>query len=277
MQISPVQASKLLQLDQGASLPRTAIPKVLREDLVNRGAIRLQRSGPGYRMVADPEKLKSVLENHYSIRDLDSFVSLRDENERSRAKITQITGNSKALPVAPMKGLYFGVLGDAEIFIEGKSARPHSGTALFVPTSRIQSLSIHPLCIIGIENVEAFLNAGRLRLPLPSDAVTILRWNWGTEWRKWIENYSPEFLYAGDYDWAGVAIFERQVLPISPKARFLVPDNFREKLENGNAALFHSQEDRFQKYKPSGNQGAMIYETVRKCRKALEQESLIDL
>ena len=277
MRITPIQASKLLKLQEGGSLARSEINKALRDDLINRGAIRLEKSGAGYRLIANPEKLKSVLANHYSIRDLNLYASLQNGPERSRAEVTQATGNSKSLPVAPMRGLYLSIIGDAGIYIDGVSATPQPGTALFVPANRISDLSINPLRILGIENVEAFLNAERLCLRPPSAAVTVLRWNWGGKWREWVGNHRPDFLYAGDYDWAGVSIFEREILPISSKARFLIPDNLYERLQSGNAALFQMQEERYHKYQPISKNGAMIYEAVRECRHALEQESLIGL
>jgi len=254
---------------------RSEINKALREDLINRGAIRLQKSGAGYRIVADPEKLESVLANHYSIRDLNSYVSLRDEPGRSRADVTQATGNSKTLPVAPMRGLYLSILGDAEIFIDGVSSTPQPGTALFVPANRLDGLSIRPLRIFGIENVEAFLNAGRLCLPLPAAAVSVLRWNWANEWRAWVGNHRPEFLYAGDYDWAGVSIFEHEVLPTSPEAKFLLPSDLPNRLNSGNAVLFNEQEDKYLDYRPKSADGKHIYLAVGKARRALEQEALI--
>ena len=275
MRITPAQASKLLNLQRGASLTRSEINKVLREDLINRGAIRLKKSGAGYRVVANPEKLESVLANHYSIRDLNSFVSLLDGSERSRAEVTQATGNSKALPVAPMRGLYLSIIGDAGIYIEGVSATPQPGTALFVPANRISDLSINPLRILGIENVEAFLNAERLCLKLPSAAVTVLRWNWGGKWREWVDGHCPEFLYAGDYDWGGVSIFENEVLPVSPKANFLVPSNFLERLSKGDRKLYSKQEEKYRNYVPRSDQGQFIYTAVGNARKALEQEALI--
>lgn len=277
MRISIAQASKLLKLDRGATLKRSEINKALRDDLISRGAIRLQKSGSGYRIAADSVRLRAVLENQYSIRNLNAYVLLQDGTRCSRAEVTQATGNSKALPVTPMKGLYLSILGDAEIFIDGRLSTPQPGTALFVPANRLQALSINPLRILGVENVEAFLYAERLRLPLPSSTVTVLRWNWGEEWRAWIGNHRPKFLYAGDYDWAGVSIFENEVLSISPEADFLVPHNLREKLQNGNSVLFQAQEAKFERYLPLSTKGAMIYKAVRECRKSLEQESLIDL
>ena len=277
MHISPTQAAKLLELLRGAPLKRSEINRSLREDLINRGAIRLQRSGPGYRIFADPKKLESVLENHYSIRDLDSFVQLRDGQDRSRAELTRITGNSKTLPVAPMRGLYFGVLGGAEILVKGKPATPPAGTALFIPVSRLRDLSITPMSILGVENVEAFLNAERLNLQIPSAAVTVLRWNWGNEWRTWIAEHTPEFAYAGDYDWAGVSIFENEVLPYSPRAQFLIPEDLEERLADGNPSLFNSQEDKYLDYKPRSAQGACIYKAIKFARRVLEQEALIKL
>lgn len=235
----------------------------------------MQRSGTGYRIVADPEKFTSILELHYSIRDLEAYVALGDETDRSRAEVTRITGNSKALPVAPMRGLYFGLLGEAKIFIDGKSARPQPGTALFVPAGLLNNLTIHPARILGIENVEAFLKSGNLRLPIPSQAVTVLRWNWGEQWKTWVKKENPEVFYAGDYDWAGVSIFEREVIPVSPEAKFLVPDDLKERLKEGNSSLFQAQEEKYRNYKPTSTQGTIIYEAVKAARKGLEQEALI--
>jgi hypothetical protein len=275
MRISHAQASKLLELQRGASLKRSEIQKGLCEGLLKRGAIRLQRAGAGYRIVGDPEKFSSILELHYSIRDLEAYVALGDTNDRSRAELTRTTGNSKALPVAPMRGLYFGVLGKAEIFIDGKSARPQPGTALFVPAGLLNNLKIHPARILGIENVEAFLKSENLHLPIPSQAVTVLRWNWGEQWKKWVNKENPEVFYAGDYDWAGVAIFEREVIPVSPEATFLVPDDLKERLKEGNASLFVAQEEKYRNYEPISTQGAMIYNAVKAARKGLEQEALL--
>jgi len=174
-----------------------------------------------------------------------------------------------------MRGLYFGVLGEAEILIEGKSATPQRGTALFVPVSRLIALTINPLRILGIENVEAFLNAECLSLDLPSRAITVLRWNWGQEWRSWLEEHDPELFYAGDYDWAGVSIFEHEVLPFSPEAQLLVPDDLQQRLEKADSALFHRQEDKFRAYQPVSAQGSGVYQAVQRARRALEQEALI--
>jgi len=275
MRISHTQASRLLDLQRGASLKRSEILKGLCEGLLTRGAIRLQRAGAGYRIVADPAKFSSVLENHYSIRNLEAYVALGDGSDRSRAELTRTTGNSKALPVAPMRGIYLGVLGEAEILIDGKSARPQPGTALFVPAGLLNNLTIHPARILGIENVEAFLKSENLHLPIPSQAVTVLRWNWGEQWKTWVNKENPEVFYAGDYDWAGVSIYEREVIPVSPEAKFLVPDDLKERLKKGNAALFQAQEEKYRNYKPTSTQGAVIYEAVKAARKALEQEALI--
>lgn len=277
MRISIAQASKLLELDRGATLKRSAINKTLRDDLINRGAIRLQKSGSGYRITADSVRLRAVLENQYSIRNLDAFVLLEKGTRLSRAEVTQATGNSKALPVAPMKGLYLSILGNAEIFIDGRLSTPQPGTALFVPANRLQALSINPLRILGVENVEAFLYAERLRLPLPSKAVTVLRWNWADEWHDWVRNHRPEFLYAGDYDWAGVSIFEHEVLAISSDAMFLLPNDLSELLKTGNRDLYNEQEEKYRNYVPRSVQGKIIYEAVHDARRALEQETLINL
>ena len=174
-----------------------------------------------------------------------------------------------------MRGLYFSVLGGAEIFIDGKSSTPQPGTALFVPANRLEDLSISPLRILGVENAEAFLSAERLSLPLPSSAVTILRWNWGEKWRVWIGTHRPEFIYAGDYDWAGVSIFEHEVLPISSEAKLLLPDDLLKRLKNGNSDLYQDQEDKYRNYKPRSAQGEIIYNAVKNARRALEQEALI--
>lgn len=277
MRISPAQATKLFELKRGASLKRSEIQKELRDDLSKRGAIRLQRAGSGYRIYADPIKLSAVLSNHYGIRNLKEYIALREKSERTRAEVTQSTGNSKSLVVAPMRGIYLGVLGDAEIFINGKPVKPHTGTSLFIPERLLNALTIAPNRILGVENAEAFLSANMLNLKLPSQAVTVLRWYWSDKWKNWIKQNQPETFYAGDYDWAGVSIFENEVLAISPEAKFLIPENIGGKLRSGNNTLFQAQEEKYLNYKPRSVDGQTIFDAVKAARKALEQEALIRL
>jgi hypothetical protein len=275
MRVSPAQAAKLRDLRDGHSLRRSELAKSLCDDLLQRQALRLQRNGAGYRIQADPARLEAVLANHYSIRDLNGYIAQQNPAERSRAELTRFTGNSKTLPTPPLRGLFFGVIGEADIFIEGTSTRPPPGTALFVPASRLEKLTLKPCRILGVENAEAFLGAQNLELPLPSPAVTVMRWNWGEEWRKWVQRHQPEVFYAGDYDWAGVAIYENEVLPIAPEATFLIPENLLKKLHSGNPDLFADQEEKYRNYQPKSKAGATLYATIKSARKALEQEALI--
>lgn len=275
MSITPSQAAKLLRLQQGETLRRSELSKQLRDGLLSRGAIMMQRSGSGHLLVAHPDRLTAVIANQYGIRDLQLFADLQVKETRTRGKLTQATGDSKSLPHSPMRGIYLRTLGNARIFLRNTTALVPTGSALYVPVEQLEDLTLIPNRLLGIENAEVFLNIERLQISLSDSAIAVLRWHWGLEWREWLGEHAPEFFYAGDYDWAGVAIFEQEVLAFASQARFLVPEDLEQHLQNGNRKLFQRQFEKYKGYEAISVEGRRIYEAVKRNRKAVEQETLL--
>ena len=277
MRLSPAQAAKLARLAVGESVPKSQIPKALLVPLQEAHAVRFEKSGSSYVVRGIPGKLASFVEHRWGIRDLAQFAEATPEN-RSRAMLASVAGDSKALPTSPFDGVFIRSFGECYLRNQPLGTTP-AGTALFITLSELPHLRIETACLIGVENVECLwkFEAARQHFPvLVGVAFTlILRWRWGAAWHQWLKQWKGEFLHFPDYDPSGLKIFVAEVLSHRSDAHLLVPTDFEEILQNrGNRDLYLKQE----KALPLESDHAQVVKlcgTLRRTRKALEQEELL--
>lgn len=81
--------------------------------------------------------------------------------------------------------------------------------------------------------------------------------------------------YLGDYDPAGLAIFQEVVLSARPDARFLMPDNLPELLKSGDHSRFHKQESILKRLVSSTHPDiTLALSAITAARKGLDQEAI---
>lgn len=277
MRLSTAQAAQLERLADGGSLPKSRISKELLLPLQEAGVVRLEKSGSSYLVRGIPGKLRSFAEHHWGIRDLGRYAASTPDN-RSRASLAQIAGDSKALSNRPMEGIYVRLF--AKAFLRGVplSATP-PGSALFIATKELPHLQILATTIIGIENPACLLDFEKSLRHFPEirldSSVLILRWSWGTRWKEWLQNWKGNLLHFPDYDPAGLRIFSAEVLANRPDARLLIPSQLETFLhERGDRELFLRQEAMLSAL-PDHIDILSVKEQITGMRKALEQESLL--
>jgi hypothetical protein len=277
MRLSRAQAAKLARLAVGESVGKSQIPKALLVPLQEAHAVRLEKSGSSYVVRGIPGKLASFVEHQWGIRDLVQFAEATPKN-RSRAMLTNIAGDSKALPTSPFDGVFIRSFGGCYLRNQQLGVTP-PGSATFVTLSELAHLRIETPCLIGVENVECLWKFEKARKHFPElDGVgftLILRWRWGAAWQLWLRKWKGEFLHFPDYDPSGLNIFVAEVLSHRNDAHLLVPTDFDGILQNrGNRDLYLKQE----KALPLESDHAQVVKlcgTLRRTRKALEQEELL--
>jgi hypothetical protein len=277
MRLSPSQAAKLARLAVGESLPKSQLSKTVLAPLQDAHAVRLEQSGSSYVVRGIPGKLARFVEHHWGIRDLTQFAEATPEN-RSRAMLTDLAGDSKALPTSPFDGIFIRSFGGCYLRDQPLGTTP-PGSAVLVTLSELPYLRVETKYLIGIENVECLWKFERARKHFPlldgAEFTLLLRWHWGASWKQWLTAWKGQFLYFPDYDPSGLCVFATAVLPNRPDARLLIPRDFDAILgSRGNRLLYLKQE----KFLPAACQHADVAQVclaLRKTRKALEQEDLL--
>lgn len=277
MRLSPAQAAKLARLAVGESLPRSQLSKAVLVPLQEAHVVRLERSGSSYVVRGIPGKLARFVELHWGIRDLTQFAEATPEN-RNRAILADLAGDSKALPTAPFAGIFVRSFGGCYLRDQPLGTTP-PGSAALVTLSELPHLRVKTNYLIGIENVECLwkFESARKHFPLLDgvEFTLILRWHWGVPWQQWLKAWKGQFLYFPDYDPSGLSVFATAVLPHRPDARLLIPRDFDAiLLSRGKRSLYLKQE----KFLPMACAQAEVTQiclALRKARKALEQEDLL--
>lgn len=277
MRLSPSQASLLARLANGNSLPKSRIPKAVLDRLREGGAVRLERSGSSYIVRGIPRKLSAFAEQEWGIRDLDRYAASGPEN-RSRASLAEIAGDSKALPNHPMEGLYLRYF--SEFSFNGQTLSPTPpGCATFISIHELSHLEIHDRILVGVENPACLLNFEKAAKHFPAlrldSAVLILRWCWGSLWKQWLRQWNGDFLHFPDYDLAGLKIFATEILTAAPGARLLIPAQLGLYLEERGSRKLFLRHERMLSSLPGHPDIDFVKRHIINSRKALEQEALL--
>jgi hypothetical protein len=277
VKLTCAQAANLVRLNAGESLPRSLIPKSVLLPLQDAGVVQLEKSGSSYVARGVPGRLADFVAQQWGIRDLLRY-SLASPENRSRAALSEIAGNSKALPNRPFDGIFIRSLDNCFLAEESLHATP-PGTAVLVTLAELPRLRIEAPHLIAVENAECLWHFERVTRFFPDLAnlqyALVLRWHWGEPWRNWLNTWRGQFLYFPDYDPAGLKIFESEVRPQRPDVRLLVPNGLDTLLrERGDRSLFLEQE-RFLNMLGDDPQVAPVAQLLRSARKALEQEALL--
>ena len=277
MRLSPSQAAKLARLAVGESLPKSLLSKTVLAPLQEAHAVRLEQSGSSYVVRGIPGKLARFVEHQWGIRDLTQFAAA-SPGIRNRAMLTDVASDSKALPTKPFDGIFVRSFGGCYLRDQPLGTTP-PGSAVLVTLSELPYLRVETKYLIGIENVECLWKFEKARRHFPQldgvEFTLVLRWHWGAVWQQWLKAWTGQFVYVPDYDPSGLTVFVTSVLPHSPDAQLLVPQDFDAILDRrGNRSLYLKQE----KFLPAAGEHAdvaLVCLALKKTRKALEQEDLL--
>lgn len=277
MRLSPAQAAKLASLAVGESLPKSQLPKSVLQPLQAAQVVRLEPSGSSYVVRGIPGKLAQFVERHWGVSDLKKFAKATPDN-RNRATLVEIGGDSKALTTNPFQGVFIRCFGDCHLRGQALGTTP-PGSALLITKSELSELRVETPYLIGIENVECLWKFEKARKHFPQlDGVAftlMLRWHWGTHWQQWLQSWKGQFLYFPDYDPSGLSIFASAVLPHRPDARLLIPHNFAAMLNRHGKRPLYLKQEKFLPVTCEHVDVAEVCQALKSARMALEQEYLL--
>ena len=280
MMLSDKQINGLKTLLNGASVAWSSLGNDLRKMLIDEEQVNVITHGSHKSLFAPSSaSLRTFLEQHYEgLRgfDWDSEVI---STPLSRADLAVNSGNSKAKAIRACPGFlvnsYTSIpakLGNKEIVI-----CPEEGTMLFVADWKCFSIP-QDVLVVGIENVENFrrIRNQKQLFPVNKSILFVSRYPQSVDLRNWLMQIPNQYLHFGDFDLAGLRIFETEFYKyLSTRSSFFIPEDIECRLKNGSAERYNNQYEKFKSYKPIDERLLPLFNLIHKYHRGYDQEGYI--
>lgn len=277
-------ARKIQRMLEGATVPSSSFPFRLAEDLRDEGVLEavVRGSTCAYR-AGDVEALRQCVERRYTggvalSRWMEGMTA--SGSPMSRARLVAATGDSKARRVRTFCGFLVNCCEKMEVELDGKrlTLLPVPGMAYFVQhpdTFRIPE----DVVVVGVENGENFQQLQRQR-HLFADFPRVLfvsRYPQSGDLRRWLSAVPNRYLHFGDFDLAGIQIFQTEFFRfLGERSAFFVPADIEERLRRGNAHLYEVQYEKLGRMKVDDVRLQWLVELIHRYRRGYEQEGYLE-
>lgn len=255
MKITCALVGNLLTLRAGGSVPASALRGRWVDELLREGVLvsSSHRSRTVIR-AANPSTLEQAIATvDERLGNLDTMAEILTDDGTTRADMATYTGNSKLVTVRSCPGFMLNSYEPIQCTLcdEPFTVNPPDGACLFI--SDWQHFTPMPdTIIVGIENMENFLQIRRQRQLFESEITAeapllfAARYPQSTDLRRWLQRIPNRYVHFGDFDLAGVAIFQREFRRyLSGRSSFLIPSDIADRLARGSHERYLNQYIRF--------------------------------
>lgn len=274
--------SKLRQLLRGETLPYSALSESLREELISEHLLVVQTNGSHRRLYAyKPNALQTYLTQHY-----EELRALNADSEygiyRTRAEQAADSGNSKLVQLRSCPGFMVNSYEPIDGMLCGQhiSVCPSKGSMLFI--ADWQSFSIpSDVVVVGVENMENFRRIKEQRYlfeKLRTKVLFVSRYPQSKDLRLWLMLITNKYIHFGDFDIAGLHIFETEFKKyLGDRASFLIPNDIENRLIHGSIKRYNDQIIRFRNYTPKDIQIQPLFQLINHYHRTYDQEGYIEM
>ena len=279
MSLSAKQINNLKSLLQGESLAWSSLNEELRQTLIEEELIVVNSQHTRKNIYTQsPEGLRLFLEQHFE--ELRSFDWDNEELpiSETRADLAVMSGNSKTKGIRSCPGFmvnsYTPIL--AQIGNNKITISPEDGTMLFVADWEHFSIP-NDVLVIGIENMENFRYVRKQKHLFPyQSTLFVSRYPQLKDSINWLKQIPNQYLHFGDFDLAGMHIYETEFYRhIQERASFLIPNDIEKRIQNGSAERYNNQYKKLKDYIPIDNRLLLLYNLIHKYHRCYDQEGYI--
>ena len=280
MSLTLKQIRNLQALLRGETLAWSAINSELLQLLIDEQLVTVKTHRSRKTVYAqNAVNLQSFLEQHFEeLRDFDwnkDDISIAS----SRAELAVNSGNSKSVILRSCPGFmvnsYDSIpakIRDREIFIA-----PDEGTMLFVSDWEHFAIPENVL-VVGVENMENFRRIREQRHIFPAERpiLFVSRYPQSTDLRNWLKNIPNDYLHFGDFDLAGMHIYETEFFKfLGNRSSFFIPTDIEVRLSNGSTERYDTQYVMFKNYLPKDKRLFPLYKMINHYHRCYDQEGYI--
>jgi hypothetical protein len=274
-------AEKLLLLSKGERLAASSARHQIIEELVEEGI--LERTGRIKKTLWLPnsEGIHIYLQNHYEIRDLALYIQTYKKGPLSRAELASVAADTKLSIVRTFKGFLVNccqptpaTLNKEPFVIQPKEGMFHFiyDYEHFIPSADIT--------IVGIENPENFRWINRQQYLFSNiKPLFVSRYpqSQSKDLLKWLAAIDNPYLHFGDFDFAGIGIYQNEFKKrLKKRAKFYVPDGIEALIrESGIKKRYNQQIINFDINTIEEEAILHLIALIHQYKKGLDQEILI--
>jgi hypothetical protein len=287
MNVTLALIRKLRRLAAGDKLPASMLRGEWVDRLVRDGVLAKHRQGS--RSTLSAPSADMLLEE---LKLLDPRLANLDEAERlvggeamSRSEQVALTGDSKAIARATCPGFMVNSFAPVSATLRGEpmEVAPREGTLLFVSDWEAFRPAADVL-VVGVENMESFLEVRRQRAlfeqflhPGERQLLFVARYPQSSSLRRWLLGIPNRYLHFGDFDLAGIAIYQNEFARhLGPRASLLIPSDIAERLPRGSAERYNAQYDRYRGLTSAEPDVANLIALIHRFRRGYDQEGYIE-
>lgn len=281
MSLTLKQIRNLQALLKGETLAWSAINNELLQLLIDEQLVTIKTHRSRKTIYThDADNLQSFLEQYFE--ELRGFDWSEDEFSvaSSRAELAADSGNSKSVKLRSCPGFMVNSfdpiparLGQREIVIA-----PIEGTMLFVAEWEHFAIpeNIH---VVGVENMENFRRIRQQRYLFSANQplLFVSRYPQSTDMRQWLMRIPNKYLHYGDFDLAGMQIYESEFYKyLGARASFFIPNDIEARISKGSVERYDNQYQRFKNYTPVDKRLLSLFNMINKYHRCYDQEGYIN-
>lgn len=274
-------AKQLLKLSGGAALPASQLNPKWRELLVEEGILVKQAIGrTRYRIkLISNSALQHYLVNQHHIKDLAHYVSALESGGLTGVEAQTIASDTKLRQKASFSGFLVTSVNPVKAVIKDQrfTIHPPAGSFMFIEDYNAFTIP-EDVTVVGIENPENFKNlSSNHNLVAEKKPLFVCRYPQSNALINWLKQIPNPYLHFGDFDLAGVVIFEREFRKqIGNRASLFIPNNIGDLIKNYGNRKLYDQQYKYYRNLTSGDSGIQeLVALIHKWKKGLEQEFFI--
>lgn len=285
MKLSLRLIHNLQRLTRGESVPFSVLPASLVKSLVEEGILAVEYHKTRRNLTAPkPSALPAALSRYNeALSNLDAAEALLS-GDNSRGAQASVSGNSKTTAQRSTPGFLVNSYAPIDCMLGGNPfvVDPPQGSAVYIADWQSFAPTASTL-IIGIENTENFLKIRQQRSlfdeclrPGESGILFISRYAFSSDLMKWLALISNRYVHFGDFDLAGIDIFQKQFKPyVGERGSFLLPGDIEDRLSRGSRKRYDDQYQKYASLTSSDPSLSRLIDLIHRFRRAYDQEGYI--
>ena len=280
MSLTAKQIQNLRSLLKRETIAWSALNADVRQLLINEQLLTVS-THRSHKSVYAPnaEALQTYLEQRFEeLRGID-WEGNNFGAATSRSELAAYSGNSKTKEIRSCPGFMVNSYDPIYAKLNGKDIviAPEEGTMVFIADWEHFEIPQEVL-VVGIENMENFRRIREQRYLFPTDRpiLFVSRYPQSTDLRNWLQNISNDYLHFGDFDLAGMRIYETEFYKfLGNRASFFIPSDIENRLSNGSTERYNTQYAKFKNYTPQDTRLLPLYEMIKHYHRCYDQEGYI--
>lgn len=232
------------ELLDGKAVASSKVPKPLIEQCQKEGLISVSVHGSRktirIRSIEAFRKYLIGIDERYKILDI--------EDNSTRASMAADTGNSKLVSVRSCPGFPVNSFEPIECLLKGDRIviNPPAGAFTFICDWPFFTIP-EDVAVVGIENMENFRMVHRQKNLFEEcigyqKCLFVSRYPQSSDLRRWLEMIPNRYVHFGDFDLAGIKIFQTEFEKhLGHRASYLIPPDIETRIKSGSSKRYDDQ------------------------------------